>query len=444
MGSGLAGGASATLACLPNAVFECETDAQCEPLGDGARCEWVGFCSRPDDDCESNRRFHEFAGGGLASACTTPGGQEVWTRTYTSPGYFEDRTYSVAIDRHGDFAVIGHVSVDGQGFNVWVRKYTGDGDEVWTWVRDGGANLPEEGWSIIPVESDEFIVAGNLTLPTTGNDAWVARLSADGALVWEATYDGGQALIDSARDVTTTTGGDVVLIGYSTIDTNYETELMYQRRSPDGQAIRWTKTQMGLEFNSVDRAHGIAAVGDGFVGVGMKQRTDVGQYPWMTAFDALGEPRWIDEGPFDGRQAVWTAVAAQANGDVMLAGWRASMAGDADMWLQRRGPDGAILWDTTVTGSDGADDRANAVAVDDRGGFVIGGERGAGAGSTDGWIRRYDADHNEVWTATYSGPAGDRDTVWGVAIDPEDYVIACGYGTTPETYWDIWVRKYTP
>ncbi|MFO0637090.1 MAG: hypothetical protein U0168_30045 [Nannocystaceae bacterium] len=83
-----------------------------------------------------------------------------------------------------------------------------------------------------------------------------------------------------------------------------------------------------------------------------------------------------------------------------------------------------------------------AAAAD--GGFVVGGEMGAGAGSTDAWIRRYDALGNARWTETVSGPAGDRDTIWGLGFDPAGNILACGYVSTPATSWDIWVRKYTP
>lgn len=433
-------------ACLPTVVFDCADDHQCEGLAADARCEPVGYCSAPDDACESGRRFHDHAGDGLASTCTPRGGQEIWTRTYTSPGFFEDRAYHLAIDGKGDIVVIGHTTVAGQGFNVWVRKYSGDGDERWTWVLDGGANLDEEGWSVVALPNDELVVAGYVTTPGGGPDIWAAGLTADGLRTWELRRDGGLAELDEARDVAIADDGDLVLIGYVTADdATLGTELWYERSDPQGQVVRWSRTRPGFVDYGSDRAHGIAALGDDFVGVGFRQNDDGTQtWPWIARFDAQGNDVWNDDGTDVARGGIWTAVEALPDGNIVVGGQRPSEQGDDDAWLQIRGPDGGLVWEEFVASPGGSDDRVNAIFVDDQGGFIVGGELGAGAGSTDAWLRRYDARRNELWSTTYSGPAGERDTVWGVGVDPDGNVVACGYGSTPETGWDIWVRKYTP
>ena len=432
--------------CLPDVAFDCTDDPQCAGLGADARCEPVGYCSAPDDDCESGRRFHDHAGEGLAGACTLPGGQEIWTRTYTSPGFFEDRAYHLAIDSHGDIVVVGHTTKPGEGFNNWARKYSSDGDEGWTLNLDGMALMDEEAWSIEALPDDSFVIAGYLTTPEGGPDVWVAAVTPEGQFSWQRTADGGLADLDEARDVVIAPDGDLVLIGYTTSDAIAGTDLWYQRRSPDGIDVRWTRTRPGFVDYSQDRAHGIASIGDDFVGVGFRQNDDGSQsWPWIARFDANGDDVWNDDGMDEPTNGVFTAIEVLADGNLVVAGDRDSLQGDSDMWLQTRSPDGAVLWEEIIPSPGGGDDRANTLVVDRRdGGFIVGGELGAGTGSTDAWIRRYDAELHEKWTTTYSGPAGDRDTVWGVGIDPRGDVVVCGYGSTPETGWDIWVRKYTP
>lgn len=459
--------------CLPTPIFDCTSDVQCAELGEAARCELVGYCSEVDAACESGHRFHEYAGGGLASRCTDVScgdgvvqdgeecddgngmngdgcnsdcrvsGQEIWKVEYASPGNVRDRCYSVAADSQGDFAVIGHVTTEGQGQNIWVRKYTSDGEPVWTWVLDGDAHTDEEGWSILADADDGFLVAGYVATVDQETNAWIGKIGADGILVWDAQWDGGVGWLDQTRDIVRAPDGDIVTMGYATVDRDRETDLWFQRRSPDGQTVRWTQHRPGLADNAQDRAHGIAVVPSGYVGVGTKQ-TETASYFWLASFDEQGNDVWSDEEPVGGRPSVWTAVAAAPDGDVLLAGWIASDAGDTDMWLQRRGPGGEIRWDDTIASPGGDDDKANALVVDDAGGFIVGGEMGAGAGSTDAWIRRYGADRSEVWTVSYSGPAGDRDTTWGLTLDPQGNVVACGYQSTPGTEWDLWVRKLTP
>ncbi|MEM6995067.1 MAG: hypothetical protein AAF721_31425 [Myxococcota bacterium] len=459
--------------CLPRPVFECAEDAQCAELGEDARCNPAGYCSEVDQNCESGRRFHEYAGEGLASACTDvtcgdgvvqaneacddandidgdgcnrdcrPSGEELWTVGYASPGNVRDRCYSVAVDSQGSAAVIGHVTVEGQGHNLWVRQYTADGEPGWTWTLNGDGDGDEEGWSILALDNDEWLVSGYIETADATNDAWIGRINADGILVWDAQWDGGESYLDQARDVLLADNGDVVAIGYATTDRQRETDLWFQRRSPDGQSVLWTQHRPGLADNEQDRAHGLTAIAGGYVGVGMKQAGGSMRY-WVEAFDENGGTLWSDEGVEGDPDAVWTAAATLPDGNVLLAGFREQTPDDQDMWLQARTPDGAVVWEEFVASPGGDNDKANALVVDARGGFLVGGEMGAGAGSTDAWIRRYAPDRSVVWTTSYSGPAGDRDTTWGLDLAPDGSVWACGYESSPGTEWDLWVRRFTP
>jgi cysteine-rich repeat protein len=465
--------AAGTASCLPQPVYDCSEDEHCSDLAQTARCEPVGYCSEVDPRCDSGRRFHAYAGDGLAGRCTSvscgdgvvqPGedcddandvdgdgcntdcrasGQELWKVGYASPGGLRDRCYSLAVDSQGNAAVIGHVTVEGQGQNLWVRQYDSDGEAGWTWVLNGDANVDEEGWSIVALADDEWLVAGSVATTDELTNAWVGHLNRDGILVWDAQWDGGEAYIDVARDVTLAPNGDVVVIGYATYDRSRETDLWFQRRSPDGQSVLWTQVRPGLEDNAQDRAHGRTPFMGGFIGVGTKQTVDSTRF-WVERFDAAGGTIWADEAGAGAPNSLFTAVAPTPEGNVILAGWRVSPEGDEDMWLQQRGPGGEILWDETIASPGGDNDKANAILVDERGGFVVGGEMGAGSGSTDAWIRRYAPDRSEVWTTSYSGPAGDRDTTWGLALGPDGSVWACGYESSPGTEWDIWVRRFTP
>ncbi|MBL8943809.1 MAG: hypothetical protein JNK45_11710 [Myxococcales bacterium] len=461
-------------ACLPTPVFECRGDADCAEVADDARCEAERFCSVPDATCDSGRRFHEYAGDGLADACTDlrcgdgvvdgdevcddgnerdgdgcnrdcrPSGQEIWTQGYASPGFVEDRAYALAIDSAGNIAVIGHVTVQGEGANLWIRRFSSAGEIDWTWVKDGGAMLDEEGWSILVDGNDDFVVAGYVHTPDEDADGWLGKIGKDGLLVWDEDVDGGVALVDQIRGIAFAPDGDIVALGYATPDLTTDTELWFQRRSPDGATVRWTQLRAGLPDGKPDRGHGIFALEDDFIGVGYRQDADDRQHYWLSRFDGDGNDVWSEAGDPAGPEGVWTAVRGLGNGDLVLVGWREAVAGDMDLWLQRRDPAGALLWEEIVASPSGADDRGNVVTPAPDGGFVVGGEMGAGAGSTDAWLRRYTADNREAWTDTISGPAGQRDTIWGLGFGPDGNLVACGYISSPATSWDIWVRKYTP
>ena len=65
-------------------MFECQTDSECAGPTDG-QCEAQGYCSFPDAECESGRRFGSLAGGGVADECVPPA-METTDTTATSVG----------------------------------------------------------------------------------------------------------------------------------------------------------------------------------------------------------------------------------------------------------------------------------------------------------------------------------------------------------------------
>ncbi|MCX4241011.1 hypothetical protein [Paraliomyxa miuraensis] len=64
VGSGL--GLAGSLGCQPGG-FACDSDLACEGLPDG-QCEPSGYCSVPDEECDSGRRYSPHSGG-LSGVC---------------------------------------------------------------------------------------------------------------------------------------------------------------------------------------------------------------------------------------------------------------------------------------------------------------------------------------------------------------------------------------
>lgn len=60
---------ASTVAGCPSRAFVCGGDSDCAGDAPGGACEPSGFCSFPDDSCDSGRRYGDFAGDGLAGTC---------------------------------------------------------------------------------------------------------------------------------------------------------------------------------------------------------------------------------------------------------------------------------------------------------------------------------------------------------------------------------------
>ncbi|MBL4687912.1 MAG: hypothetical protein JKY37_25200 [Nannocystaceae bacterium] len=67
---GLLAGGSAAPVCNPVSIFACDTDESCVAEGgEGGECESNSYCSFPDTDCPSTRRWHDRASSDLAGDC---------------------------------------------------------------------------------------------------------------------------------------------------------------------------------------------------------------------------------------------------------------------------------------------------------------------------------------------------------------------------------------
>ena len=152
------------------------------------------------------------------------------------------------------------------------------------------------------------------------------------------------------------------------------------------------------------------------------------------------------------------SVAVDLEGNIYVAGitletlsGQASV-GDKDAFVRKYDASGVELW-TRQFGSPEAD-RASGVAVDEKGNaYVTGWTLGAlpgqvGAGSTDAFLRKYDASGAELWTRQFGSP--EADSASGVAVDGEGNVYVAGEtgGVLPDQVSagreDAFLRKYAP
>ncbi|MEM6990617.1 MAG: LamG domain-containing protein [Myxococcota bacterium] len=65
---GVTSAVAVALSCQAD-TFACDDSAQCMAQMGGGQCELNGYCSFPDDECPSGRRYGKLAGGGLAGFC---------------------------------------------------------------------------------------------------------------------------------------------------------------------------------------------------------------------------------------------------------------------------------------------------------------------------------------------------------------------------------------
>ena len=152
-------------------------------------------------------------------------GTLLWNTFLGGGGY--DQGYGIDLDTNGDSYVTGITATTwgspllpySGGTDVFVAKLDTNGTLLWNTFLGGGGD--EYGYGIAINTNGSSYVAGNSTetwgsplLPYSGsNDVFVARLDANGTLLWN-TFLGGE-LVDMVHGIALDTNGNSYVTGYS-------------------------------------------------------------------------------------------------------------------------------------------------------------------------------------------------------------------------------------
>lgn len=399
--------------------YACAARAQCVRGTLVGQCEPEGYCSYPDDDCESGSRFSDNATADLAGRCVTEGaadgpddgsedGPDDGNDDSTPPGCGDGTldadeecddgnrtdgdgcsaqcraagsvrwTWSgaasttltgLAVGSDGRIFVCGDDDAQADGAS-FVLALAADGSEAWPATPLAAEGLQRRAGGV--AVGEQILVAGTDLGGPAGTRAWTAWLDLEGALLDVAIDDtsadeGWQAVVPAALDVG-------VLVG-----TRDDLDLV---RWPGDPAVEIT-TEPWVA---------VAGGGDGSVGL-------VGSGP-VSILGRGGQPSV--SGVVEGTPR---AAAFAPGGELLVAGSR-----DGAPWLARVSVDGTIAAQWMGTGS-GA-----AIAVTSLGpDAVIATDSGALARIAADGTQRWDAPASAAGTPSILTSAGDELLLGGSA-----------------------------
>ncbi|MEU0569467.1 alpha/beta hydrolase-fold protein [Nonomuraea sp. NPDC005983] len=246
------------------------------------------------------------------------------------------------------------------------------------WTRQLGTAADERLYGVAALPDGGVLAAGytkgDLDGRHPGNttdDAFVARLDADGAVRW-ITQFGAPAAADRLYGLAAAPDGGAYVAGYT-------------KGALDGP-------------NSGDKDALVARLTPG------------GELSWVRQYGGAGEDKAYGVATDGTNLYVTGSATASLPGTAALGG--------LDGWLAAYDQDGTRRWATTVGGT--ADDRLNAVAVTTSGLAVV-------TGSSGGDLRAaaYTSKGEQSWTATVATPAADEGAA--VAPLPGGEVLIAGY-----------------
>lgn len=121
-----------------------------------------------------------------------------------------------------------------------------------------------------------------------------------------------------------------------------------------------------------------------------------------------------------GGNDVATAVAVDANDDIIVTGYAHNGSHYDIQTIKYSGVDGSVIWQHTFDSEAHGDDRATAIAVDSLDNVYVGGYGQGSSGKNDFIILKYapngpNPDGTPTWDFTYNGPADGNDLITAIA-----------------------------
>ena len=255
-------------------------------------------------------------------------GNVVWERIYG--GLADDRAFNMLPVNNG-FLLVGSTK-SSSAANVaegWALMLDSEGNAFWnrTFLLGAGTEL-RYGLDL----TDGFLLIGNQFTASNDVNGYVARVNADGALLWE-TVMGGDKVDKLFSGATSVDGGGFALFGLT---------------------------------HSYGGGKEAAA--------------------WIVYLDDAGNVAWNNTYISGFDCALRSGVAIQ-NGGFAVAGYLNAGEGNYDFLLLKVASDGALVWNRTIGGEESQKAYSMTIASD---GYVLVGESTSTETSTDAWVVKVD------------------------------------------------------
>ena len=344
----------------------------------------------------------------------------------------------------------------GLTWNTFLGDDAGGEDHGFGIAVDASGNVYVAGWS-------EYAWGSPVRAFSVSIDAFAAKLDRNGNLIWN-TFLGGSGL-DSARGIAVDGSGNVFVAGSSTAAwgspmRNYTArrDAFVAKLSSSGNLL-WNTFLGGTQNENIDEDPGIAVDGSGIVYVvGYSQAAwgspirayTMGRDPFVAKLDSSGNLMWntflggtsYDEGLGIAVDESGNAYVAGYSGDTWGSPIRGYAGGWFDAFIAKLDSNGNLLWNTFLGGS--SDDRGYTIALDGSRNAYVAGYSGATWGSPvstftdrDALAAKVDSSGNLIWN-TFLGGSG-LDDGWGIAVDVIGNVLVAGQS---DAGWGAPVRPF--
>jgi uncharacterized delta-60 repeat protein len=308
--------------------------------------------------------------------------------------------------------------------------------QVVRFAKTYGRTGPDWARSVQQTSDGGYIVAGYTGSSGAGGyDFFLIKTNANGNIIWAKTYGGGS--YDYAYSVQQTSDGGYIVAGYTYSFGAGEEDFFLIKTDANGNII-WVKTYGGGNY---DWAYSVQQTSDGgYIVAGETQSFGAGSWDaFLIKTDASGDVQWAKT--YGGTSSDYASSVQQtSDGGYIVAGYTWSFgAVNGDIFLIKTDANGNIQWAKTYGGT--SYDIAYSVQQTSDGGYIVAGEtQSFGAGNSDIFLIKTDANGNIQWAKTYGGTSSDYASSVQQTSDG-GYIVAGRTYSFGAGSWDFFLVK---
>jgi len=273
------------------------------------------------------------------------------------------------------------------------------------WNKTYGGTAWDVANSLVQTGDGGYMLAGfTASYGAGGGDFWLVKTNSAGRMLWNRTYGGSD--YDEAQSLIQATDGGYALAGVTRSYGAGVTDFWLVKTDSDGNHL-WNRTYGGAGYDYLFSAIGTSD--NGFALAGCTESYGLGGDFWLVKTDSNGIVQWNEIYGGDGWEEARAIVQTSDGGYAIVGETDSTGAGSTDIWWVKTDADGRKRRDQTYGGVN-ADGACSLVQTSD-GGYVIAGYTesfGYGIpGYPDFWLVKIDSAGRKLWDQTYGGLNAD-------------------------------------
>ena len=323
----------------------------------------------------------------------TKEGTKEWTNTLGSSA--NDAAFSIAACQDNSIVVTGYTegdldgNINSGGYDAFITKYASDGSKAWTKLL--GSKGSDQAYGIATSRDGSIYVTGYTDGilpglgPTNSFDVFIVKYSSDGDILWLKLLSSSGN--DFSRGIATGSDGSIFITGHSNGNLggnqNQGSFDSFVSKFKDDGTNQWTHL---LGSSADDFGTAIVTDPDGAIVATGYSYTNYDSLPYLVKYNNDGDKQWLQN--FESGNSQSSAVSIGDDNSIYIAGFTTTNLdgnenkGQWDMFVSDYSPQGDKLW-TTLIGSAGAENAASLLSATDNVIYIAGTSSGGKDGLED-------------------------------------------------------------